>query len=51
MFQMKKQGKTSEELNEVETSNLISREFKVIIIKVLTELRRRMYEHKFKQEI
>ena len=43
---MKKQDKTSEkELNEVEISNLPDKEFKVTIIKMFTELRRRMDEH------
>ena len=43
MFQMKEQDKTSEgELSEMETSNLPSKEFKVMIIKMLKELGRRM---------
>ena len=43
---MKEQDKTSEkELNEVEISNLPDKEFKVTIIKMFTELRRRMDEH------
>ena len=43
MFQMKEQDKISEgELSEMETSNLPSKEFKVMIIKMLKELGRRM---------
>ena len=46
ILQTKEQGKTSEkELNEVEISNLPDKEFKVTIIKMFTELRRRMDEH------
>ena len=43
MFQMKEQDKTPEkELSEVEISNLSDKEFKVMIRKMLKELRRRM---------
>lgn len=45
MFQMKKQDKTPRELNEVEISNLPFKEFKTVIIKILTRLGRRMNEH------
>ena len=46
MFQMKDQNKTlGEELSEVETSHQPKKEFKVIIIMMLSELRRRMDEH------
>ena len=46
MFQMKEQDKTSEkELNKMEISNVSDKEFKVTIIKVLNELRRRIDEH------
>ena len=46
MLQMKEQDKTpEEELNEVEISNLLDKEFKVMILKMLKELRRRMDEH------
>lgn len=41
MFQTKKQDKISEkELNEIEMNNLPNKELKVIVIKVLTKLRR-----------
>lgn len=53
MFQMKEQDKTpEEELNEMEMRNLPDKEFKVKIIKMLSELRRRMdeYSDKFKKE-
>ena len=46
MFQSKEQDKTSEEeLNEMEISNLPDKELKVMVIKILTELRRRIDEH------
>ena len=54
MFQLKEQDKTSEkELKEVEISNLTGKKLKVIVTKVLTELRRRMDEHSenFNKEI
>lgn len=50
---MKEQDKTpEEELNEMEMRNLPDKEFKVKIIKMLSELRRRMdeYSDKFKKE-
>ena len=43
---MKEQDKASgKELNEMEISNLPDKEFKVIVIKMLTKLRRIMDEH------
>ena len=54
MFQMKKQDKTwNKELSEVEISNLPNKEFKVMIIKMLTKCRRRMDEQseKFNKEL
>ena len=46
MFQMKDQNKTSgEELNEVEISHQPKKVFKVLIVMMLNELRRRMDEH------
>ncbi|VFV26099.1 Hypothetical predicted protein [Lynx pardinus] len=43
IFQMKEQDKTSEkELNETEISNRPDKEFKVMVIKMLTKLRRRI---------
>ena len=45
MFQIKEQDKISEELNEVEISNLPNKELKVMTIKMLNKLRRRMDEH------
>ena len=41
---MKEQDKTPEELSELEISTLPNKEFKVLIIKMLSELRRRMDE-------
>lgn len=46
MFQTKEKGKTpEEELNKVEVRNLPTKVFKVVIIKMLNELRRKMYKH------
>ena len=46
MFSTKAQDKTSEkELNEVEISNLLEKDFKVMIINMLNELERRMDKH------
>lgn len=46
MSKMKEQDKISEkELNTMEISNLPNIEFKVMVIRMLTELRRRMVEH------
>ena len=43
---MKEQDTTSgKNLNETEISNLPDKEFKVMVIKMLTKLRRRMNEH------
>ena len=52
MFQTKEQDKTPEELSEVEESNLLDKEFKVMIIMMLNILSRRMDEHseKFNKE-
>ena len=45
MLQMKEQDKTpEEELSEVEITSLPDKEFKVMIIKIINELRRRMDE-------
>ena len=44
MFQMKEQDKTPEELSEEEIGNLPNRELKVMIIKMIKELRRRLDE-------
>ena len=46
MFQVKEQDKTAEKnLNEMEISNLPDKEFKEMVIKMLTKLGRRMEEH------
>lgn len=43
MFQIKEQDKTLEEqLNEVEIENLPDKEFKVMTVKMIKELRRKM---------
>ena len=45
MFQVKEHDKNSEkELNKLELANLSNEEFKVSIIKILTNLRRKMDE-------
>ena len=51
MFQMTEQDKISEEVTEVEISNLLSKELKAMIIKVLKELKRRMDEQSEKLEV
>lgn len=46
IFQAKEHGKTSEKgLNKLEVSNLLNKEFKIMIIKMLNELRRKMDEY------
>ena len=46
MFQMKEQDKTPEnDINEMEINNQPDKEFKVMVIKMLTELGRRIDEH------
>ena len=46
MFQMKEQDKTPEEqLRELEIDNLLGKEFRVIIVKMIQDLRKRMEEH------
>ena len=43
MFQAKEQDKTPEEqLSEVEVGNLPKKEFRILIIKMIKELRRRI---------
>ena len=51
MSQMKEQDKTPEELSEVEISNLLSKEFKVMIIKMFRKLRRRLGEQSENLEV
>ena len=51
-FQMKEQDKTpDEELSEVEIGNLPEKEFRVMIIKMIKELRRRMDAQSEKLEV
>lgn len=46
MFPTKEQDKSlKKDLNKIEVNNLPDKQFKVIIIKVLTNLRRRKEEH------
>ena len=52
MFQTKEQGKTpEEELNEVETGNLPEKEFRVMIIKMIKELKGRIDAQSKKLEV
>ena len=45
MFQTKEQDKTPEtDLNEMEIGDLPDKEFKIMVIKMLTEVRKRMHE-------
>ena len=41
---MKEQGKIPEQLNEVEVSNLLEKEFSIMIMKMTQNFRRRMEE-------
>ena len=50
-IQMKDQDKNSEEdLSEVEIANLLNKEFKVMTVKMIKELRRRMDDQSKKLE-
>ena len=52
MFQMKEQDKTpEEELSQVEIGNLPKKEFRIVIIKMIQELRRRMDAQSKKLEV
>ena len=52
MFQIKVQDKTpEEELSEVEIGNLLEKEFRVVIIKMIKELGRRMDSQNEKLEV
>ena len=52
MFQTKEQDKTpGEELSDVEISNLSEKVFRVMIIKIIKELRRRMDAQSEKLEV
>ena len=52
IFQMKEQDKTpEEELKELEISSPPNKEFKVMIIKMIKELRRRLDEQSKKLEV
>ena len=43
MYQMKEQHKTPEkQLNEVETGNLPEKEFRIMVVKMIQDLRKRM---------
>lgn len=51
MLQTKEQDKNSEKVNKMEISNLPDRKFKVMIIKILTELGRMdKYTENFNKE-
>ena len=52
MFQTKEQDKTlEEELSEVETGNLPEKEFRVVIVNMTKEFRRRMDAQREKLEV
>ena len=42
IFKIKEQDKTTEQLSEVEIGNLLKKEFRIIIVKMLQDLRKRM---------
>ena len=39
MFQMKEQNKTTRDLSETEVSNMLDRDLKIIVKKILTKLK------------
>ena len=52
MIQMKEQDKNSEEeLSELEIVNLLKKEFKVMTVKMIKELRRKMENQSKKLEV
>ena len=52
IFQVNEQDKTSEkELNKMEKTNLLDKELKVKVIKILTKLRKRVEKENFNKEI
>ena len=52
MFHMKEKDKTpEEELSDVEIANLLKKEFKVMTVKMIKELRRRLDEQSEKLEV
>ena len=51
MLQMKEQDKTLEELNEVEMGNLLEKEFKLMITKMIKELGRKADKQNQKLEL
>ena len=51
MFQMKEQDKTPEELSDMEIGNLPKKEFRVMIVKMIKELRWRMDARNEKLEV
>ena len=42
IFKIKEQDKTTEQLSEVEIGNLLKKEFRIIIVKMLQDLRKKM---------
>ena len=50
MFQMKKQDKIPEELSEMETGSLPEKEFKVMSLKMIKELKKKTHEQSEKLE-
>ena len=52
MYQMKEQDKTPEkQLNEVEIGNLPEKEFRIMIVKMIQDLRKRMAKIEKMQEM
>lgn len=47
VFQTREQGKTlGKNINQTPGSNSLNKELKIMFIKMLTNIRRRMYEHR-----
>lgn len=51
IFQMRKQDKTPEKLNEVEKSNLPNKEFRAVVVKMMKELGMRLDVHSEKLKV
>ena len=51
MFQMKAKDKVTEELSEVDIDNLRDKQFRIVIIKMIKELRRRIDAQSKKLEV
>ena len=51
MLQTEEQDKTSEELSEMETGNILKKEIRVMIAKMIKELKKRMHAQREKLKV